>query len=120
MSASREQTHDREPERARMSATDPFAAELARIAAKARRSNLARAEQLGHALDRARDGGLDGELRETARRLAHQLAGSSGTLGHPAAVQPARLLESFFTDGSDVDAASAAEALDRVVDALEP
>ncbi len=102
-----------------VSGQDAFAAELARIAAAARHSNLSRAEQLRHALDRVQDGGLEPEQVERARRLAHQLAGSSGTLGHPAAVSPARLLESYFTPGSGIPDATADEALAAVLAALQ-
>lgn len=64
------------------------------------------------------DGTLDDELRRSAERDAHRLAGSAGSFGFKDASPIARELESMFASGS-VDGAHALEvvaALRKMVD----
>jgi len=79
---------------------------MSTITAQARRTNLARAADIGAALDEAAERGLDAAGWVAAERTAHQLAGSAGTFGFDGVSEIARSLERFFaesgaTGGSD-------------------
>ena len=63
------------------------------IADQAHRSNVARAEQLGAAVERLASGDLDPEARAEAAQVAHKLAGSSGTFGYHRVSEFARRME---------------------------
>lgn len=71
---------------------------LSAIAADARRTNLARVQQIGAALRRAAGKGLDAEGWAAVERTAHQLAGSAGTFGFAGVSERARYLERFCAE----------------------
>lgn len=80
------------------------AAERARAAVRSLSShalsiNRRRAAEVGDALLLAEVGALDTDRREYAVELAHQLVGSAGTFGFPAASDLAADLERFFAAG---------------------
>ena len=69
------------------------------LRSRARTTNLARAEQLDAALERASDGRLDEAGRAQAVAVAHQLIGSAGTFGFADASRRALELKEFFAAG---------------------
>lgn len=79
------------------------------LRARARATNLARADQLQSALDRAADGELDEAGRAQAVSVAHQLIGSAGTFGFSDASRRGAELKDFFSarevDEDDVQTA---------------
>lgn len=66
------------------------------LRSRARATNLARAAQLGEALDAAAEGRLDDAGCSTAVDVAHQLVGSAGTFGYTGASTEAVRLKDFF------------------------
>jgi len=69
---------------------------LAAFGRRATAANLDRVVRLVALLDRADTGTLDEAGRQEAESLAHQVVGSAGTFGHPAASLDAAGLERFF------------------------
>lgn len=69
---------------------------LATFAARARVTNLGRVVRLHELMDRGDRGALDEPHRQEAENLAHQVSGSAGTFGHPAASLDAARVERFF------------------------
>lgn len=69
---------------------------LATLGRRARTVNLARVVRLLALLDAAEVDGLDEAGREEAENLAHQVVGSAGTFGHPAASEAAVVVEDWF------------------------
>jgi len=67
------------------------------LRSRARATNLARAGQLGLALDAAAEGRLDDAGCSVAVDVAHQLVGSAGTFGYAGASQQAARLRDFFS-----------------------
>lgn len=72
--------------------------------------NLERMEVVAQALELLRDGMLDADARDEARRAAHSVAGSAGTFGFGRATVLARLVESLFVGEEPADPRGAAEA----------
>ena len=69
---------------------------LASLGRRARSVNLARVVRLLALLDAAEEGGLDERGRNEAESLAHQVVGSAGTFGYPAASVDAGVVEEWF------------------------
>jgi hypothetical protein len=69
---------------------------LASLWRQARGVNLARVVRLGELLDASDAGGLDEAGRAEAENLAHQVVGSAGTFGFPAASVDAVAVEEYF------------------------
>lgn len=69
---------------------------LAGLGVRARRANLARILRLVELLDSSDAGALDEVGRREAESLAHQVVGSAGTFGFPAASVQAVAVEDFF------------------------
>jgi HPt (histidine-containing phosphotransfer) domain-containing protein len=82
-----------------------------RLSRRARRSNLARAQQLQVTLQAAGGGGLVQEERRKAAALAHQIMGSAGTFGYPEASELAARLEAMLLTGEQHDDVQNAAAL---------
>lgn len=72
--------------------------------------NLERVELVAEALERLRDGVLDPQDREEARRAAHSVAGSAGTFGFARATVLARSVESLLVGPEPPDPQVAAES----------
>lgn len=72
--------------------------------------NLERVEVVAQALEWLRDGTLDADAREEARRAAHSVAGSAGTFGFARATVLARSVESLFVGEEPADPQAAANA----------
>lgn len=70
---------------------------------RARATNLARTEVIAEALESLQGGELLEEVRLTARRAAHSVAGSAGTFGFGAASQLGRDLEALLDEVEGVD-----------------
>lgn len=69
---------------------------LARFGQQARTVNLARVLRLLELLDASDAGGLEERGRGEAEHLAHQVVGSAGTFGFPAASVDAAVIEDYF------------------------
>lgn len=69
---------------------------LASLGRQAREVNLARVVRLVELLDASDAGGLDEAGRREAENLAHQVVGSAGTFGFPAASVDAVAIEEYF------------------------
>ncbi|GAA2106896.1 hypothetical protein GCM10009841_26490 [Microlunatus panaciterrae] len=78
---------------------------LEAIAERALQTNLARVTELEDAVMATLEGRLDAEQRQSAKRAAHQLAGSAGTFGYPRSSELSERLERFFERGALVDPA---------------
>jgi HPt (histidine-containing phosphotransfer) domain-containing protein len=76
---------------------DDFLPAMRGLRARAQLTNLARAAQLGTALEQVAAGELDEAGRARAVAVAHQLIGSAGTFGFAAASRRAGELKEFFT-----------------------
>lgn len=92
---------------------------LASLGRQARAVNLARVVRLVELLDCSDAGALDEAGRREAENLAHQVVGSAGTFGFPAASVEAVLVEDYFSAGptgssSGADATLARATLDRL------
>lgn len=79
---------------------------MSTITAQARRTNLARATDLGAALDEAAQRGLDAAGWAAAERTAHQIAGSAGTFGFDGVSVIARSLERFCAEAGAAGASN--------------
>ena len=84
-----------------------------------RDSNLSRVVRLVELLDSADAGALDEAGRLEAETLAHQVVGSAGTFGYPAASVDAVSIEDYFAaspagSGSGADAGLVRRTLDRL------
>ncbi len=69
---------------------------LAAFGLRARAANLGRVVRLRELLERGDSGALDEEGRQEAESLAHQVVGSAGTFGQPAASRDAARVERYF------------------------
>jgi hypothetical protein len=92
---------------------------LASLGGRARRVNLARVVRLAELLDASDSGALDEAGRLEAENLAHQVVGSAGTFGYPAASVDAVAIEDYFAaspagSGRSADAALVRRTLDRL------
>ena len=92
---------------------------LASFGRQARAVNLARVDRLVELLDAADAGQLDEPGRLEAENLAHQVVGSAGTFGFPAASVDAVSIEDYFAaspagSGSSTDARVVRRTLDRL------
>lgn len=90
---------------------------LATIGRQARKANLARVVRLATLLDLSDAGRLDGAGRREAENLAHQVVGSAGTFGFPAASVDAVAIEDYFAaelPRSGADAGAVRRTLDRL------
>jgi hypothetical protein len=92
---------------------------LATLGRQARSVNLARVVRLLELLDSADAGALDDADRLEAENLAHQVVGSAGTFGFPAASVDAAAIEAYFGadppgSGSSADAGLVRRTLDRL------
>ena len=93
---------------------------LASLGRRARTVNLARVVRLLALLDSAEDGGLAEAARREAEDLAHQVVGSAGTFGYPAASVEAVVVEDWFaadplgSGPSGVDAGCVRATLNRL------
>lgn len=92
---------------------------LARLGRRARAVNLARVVRLVALLDSSDVGALDEAGRSEAENLAHQVVGSAGTFGFPAASVDAVAIEEFFATsppgtGPGADAALVRRTLARL------
>ena len=92
---------------------------LASLGRHARAVNLARVVRLLELLDSCDAGALDGPGRHEAENLAHQVVGSAGTFGFPAASVDAVGVEEYFGadppgSGSSADAGLVRRTLDRL------
>jgi hypothetical protein len=72
---------------------------LASFGRQARTVNLARVVRLLELLDASDAGALDVPGRREAENLAHQVIGSAGTFGFPAASVDAVAIENYFASG---------------------
>jgi len=75
---------------------------LAAFERRATAANLDRVVRVAALLERGETGTLDEAGRPEAESLAHQVVGSAGTFGHPAASLDAARLERFFGSGAPV------------------
>ena len=73
---------------------------LASLSRQARAVNLARVARLVELLDSSEAGALDEAGWHEAENLAHQVIGSAGTFGYPAASVDAVAIEEYFASGS--------------------
>ena len=92
---------------------------LATLGRRARSVNLSRVVRLVELLDSADAGALDEAGRLEAENLAHQVVGSAGTFGYPAASVDAVAIEDYFAaspagSGSSADASLVRRTLDRL------
>lgn len=92
---------------------------LASLGRQARTVNLARVVRLVALLDLSDAGLLDGAGRQEAENLAHQVVGSAGTFGFPAASVHAVAIEDYFAtqppgSGPGADAGAVRRTLDRL------
>ncbi|WP_195908172.1 Hpt domain-containing protein [Nostocoides sp. HKS02] len=106
---------------------EPMDAAMAAFRDRARATNLARAQVIAEALQSMHDGELVEDVRLTASRAAHSLAGSAGTFGFAAASQLGRDLEALLdgvdeparVDDAEVTQARAARGLAQVAQLRE-
>ena len=91
---------------------------LASFGRRARTVNLGRVLRLLELLDVSDEGRLDERGRGEAENLAHQVVGSAGTFGYPAASADAAVIEGYFAlarrGGSGADAPVVRRTLDRL------
>lgn len=92
---------------------------LASLGRQARRVNLGRVVRLVELLGASDAGTLDEAGRHEAESLAHQVVGSAGTFGFPAASVDAVAIEEYFAAGTagtgcSADAALVRRTLDRL------
>ncbi len=91
---------------------------LATLGRQARTVNLARVVRLVELLDVSDAGMLDETGRREAENLAHQVVGSAGTFGFPAASVDAVSIEDYFAGppgtGPAVEATQVRRTLDRL------
>ncbi len=90
---------------------------LATLGRQARTVNLARVVRLVELLDASDAGGLDEAGRGEAENLAHQVVGSAGTFGFPAASVEAVAIEEYFA-ARPVGSGSGAELVRRTLERL--
>jgi hypothetical protein len=92
---------------------------LASLGRQARTVNHARVVRLVELLDTADAGTLDEDGRREAENLAHQVIGSAGTFGYPAASVDAVAIEDHFAvrphgAGAETDASAVRRILERL------
>jgi HPt (histidine-containing phosphotransfer) domain-containing protein len=92
---------------------------LSSLGRQARAVNLARVVRLVELLDSADAGALDDVDRHEAESLAHQVVGSAGTFGFPAASVDAVAIEEYFGvdppgSGATSDAGLVRRTLERL------
>jgi hypothetical protein len=91
---------------------------LASFGRQARTVNLGRVLRLLALLDLSDAGALDERGRGEAENLAHQVVGSAGTFGFPAASTDAAVIEGYFAvpgdDGPGPDARLVRRTLERL------
>ena len=91
---------------------------LATFGRRARRVNLARVLRLLELLDESDAGRLDERGRDEAERIAHQVVGSAGTFGFPAASVDAAVIEDYFAAAVCSGPGPAGPVLRRTLDRL--
>lgn len=74
---------------------------LAGIAERAQSSFAANLAAIDAAVSALENGALDEATRRGAQRAAHRIAGAAGTVGLPAATEPARMVEDAFAGSPD-------------------